>query len=75
MKCRSHVIGALLLGVSGSTMSGKQVSRTHCSCEPRQRARVAELAAGFARASGHKVTVVNETGRRWSSGSPTGPPI
>ena len=39
-----------------------QVSRTHRPQQPRQSPGVNELAAGFARASGHKVTVLNEAG-------------
>jgi molybdate transport system substrate-binding protein len=63
MKCRSYMIAVLLLCVSGSAMPGSAKSAELVVLASQGNAPgVAELAAGFARASGHKVTVVNETG-------------
>ena len=68
MRCRSHVIVALFLCMSGSAMSGSAISGSAMSAElivlssQGNAPGVNELAAGFARASGHKVTVVSETG-------------
>jgi molybdate transport system substrate-binding protein len=63
MKCRSLMIAALLLCVSGSAMSGSAKSAELIILSSQGNAPgVNELAAGFARASGHKVTVLNETG-------------
>ncbi len=68
MECRSHVIAALLLCMSGSAMSESAMSESAMSAElivlssQGNSPGVKELAAGFARASGHKVTVLNEAG-------------
>jgi molybdate transport system substrate-binding protein len=63
MKCRSYVIAALLLCMLGSAMSESAKSAELVVLASQGNAPgVAELAAGFARASGHKVAVVNETG-------------
>jgi len=58
MQCRSAVIAALLLCMPGSVMSAELIVISSQGNAPG----IAELAAGFARASGHKVTVVNESG-------------
>src|SRR5829696_1470145 len=60
MNSRSHMIAALLLCVSGSAIS--QAAELVVIASQGNAPGVAELAAGFARASGHKVTVVNEGG-------------
>lgn len=58
MKCRSSVIAALLLCMSGSAMSAELIVLASQGNAPG----VNVLAPAFARASGHKVTVLNETG-------------
>ncbi len=58
MKCRSLRIAVLLLCMSGSAMSAELIVLSSQGNAPG----VNELAAGFARASGHKVTVLNEAG-------------
>jgi molybdate transport system substrate-binding protein len=60
MKCRSHMIAALLLCVSGSAIS--QAAELVVLASQGNTPGVNELAAAFARVSGHKVTVVNEAG-------------
>ena len=68
MKCRSHTIAVVLLCMSGIVISGSAMSGSAKSAElivlssQGNAPGVRELAAGFARASGHKVTVLNETG-------------
>jgi molybdate transport system substrate-binding protein len=60
MKCRSYTIAALLLCVSGSVMS--EAAELIVIPSQGNTPGVNELATAFARASGHKVTVVNEAG-------------
>lgn len=65
MKCRSCTIAVLLLCMSGSAMSGSGSAKSAeliVLSSQGNAPGVKELAAGFARASGHKVTVFNETG-------------
>jgi molybdate transport system substrate-binding protein len=79
MKCRSLMIAVLLLCMSGSVMSGSAKAQSTKSAElvviasQGNAPGVAELAAGFARASGHKVTVVNETGAALEQRLTSGP--
>jgi molybdate transport system substrate-binding protein len=60
MKCRSYTIAALLLCMSGSaTLSAAElIFVSNQGADPGVRA----LAEGFSRASGHKVTVLGDTG-------------
>lgn len=58
MKCRSFMIAALLVCASGSAMPAELIILASQGNAPG----VAELAPAFARASGHKVTVLNEAG-------------
>ena len=58
MQCRSCMIAVLLLCMPGSAMSAELIVLTSQGNGPG----VTELAAAFGRASGHKVTVLNETG-------------
>ena len=58
MKITSHVIAALLACVSGSAMSAEIIVLPSQGNSPGVNA----LAAAFAKASGHKVTIVNEAG-------------
>jgi molybdate transport system substrate-binding protein len=60
MKCRSHMIAVVLACVLGSAMS--EAAELIVLSSQGNAPGVKELAAGFARASGHKVTVLNETG-------------
>lgn len=63
MKCRSLMIAVLLLCMLGSAMPENAKSAELIVLSSQGNAPgVRELAAGFARASGHKVTVLNETG-------------
>jgi molybdate transport system substrate-binding protein len=65
------MIAALLLGVSGSGVS--QAAELVVLSSQGNAPGIAELAAGFARASGHKVTVVNETGSAFEQRLVSGP--
>lgn len=69
MKCRSLMIAALLLCMPGSVMSAELIVLSSQGNAPG----VNELAAGFARASGHKVTVVSETGSTLAQRLANGP--
>jgi molybdate transport system substrate-binding protein len=60
MKFTSHVIATLLACVTGGAMS--EAAELIVLPSQGNTPGVNELAAGFARASGHKVTVVNEAG-------------
>ena len=61
MKCWARAVAALLAGLSSATMSNaaELIVLTNQGAVPG----VNELAAGFARASGHKVTVLQEVGK------------
>jgi molybdate transport system substrate-binding protein len=58
MQCRSCMIAVLLLCMPGSAMSAELIVLTSQGNGPG----VTELATAFSGASGHKVTVLNETG-------------
>lgn len=71
MKCRSHMIAVLLICMSGSAMS--EAAELIVISSQGNTPGVRELAAGFARASGHKVTVLNETGSALEARLANGP--
>jgi len=71
MKSWLRVIGALLVCISGSTMTmaAELIILSNQGASPGVRA----LAAGFARASAHKVTVLEETGKALEQRLANGP--
>jgi molybdate transport system substrate-binding protein len=71
MKCRSCAIAVLLLCISGSAMS--EAAELIVLSSQGNAPGVKELALGFARASGHKVTVLNETGTALEQRLASGP--
>ena len=74
MKCRSLMIAVLALCMSGSAMSGSAKSAELIVLSSQGNAPgVNELALGFARASGHKVTVLNEAGSALAQRIANGP--
>jgi molybdate transport system substrate-binding protein len=71
MKLWSRAVGALLIFTSGGAMSeaAELIVLTNQGAVPG----VQELAAGFARTSGHKVTVLTETGKALQQRISNGP--
>src|SRR5262245_17436159 len=69
MKCRLFMIAALLLCTSGSAMSAELIVLASQGNAPG----LSELAPAFARASGHKVTVLNEAGSALTQRVTNGP--